>query len=122
MQHAPYLKALCTAYAGRVLFAGVYITEAHAADEWPVGARISFCKQPTTMAERAALAAAFQRDFALNYPLLVDTMANHFLEAFAAWPFRFYVVRGGKIVFKAELESYGYNIQSLGEWLEANVQ
>jgi len=76
---------------------GVYIAEAHAADEWPVGARVSFCKQTRTVEERVALAKVYATGAAMAYPMLVDTMANEFMDAFAAWPFRVYIIQGGKV-------------------------
>jgi len=33
----------------------VYVAEAHARDEWPVGESVSFCDAPKTLAERVAL-------------------------------------------------------------------
>jgi len=43
-------------YKERAVFLVVYITEAHAKDEWPVGKTISFCNQPKALSERCALA------------------------------------------------------------------
>ena len=107
MQHAPYLSHLAQLYEGKALFAGVYIAEAHAADEWPVGARVSFCNQPRTLEERVALAKSFRERFEGSFPLLADTMDNQFMDAFAAWPYRFYIVQGGKVALKAMPDESG---------------
>jgi len=124
MQFAPRLKALCTEYKGKALFAAVYIAEAHAADEWPVGARISVCNQTKSVDERTALAKTFASEVDLQFPMLIDTMANHFMDVFAAWPFRFYIVQHGKVVLKAmpQAGEFGYDQDVIGEWLAANVQ
>ena len=37
----------------------VYIQEAHAKDEWPVGEQVSFCEQPKTLEARLAVARHF---------------------------------------------------------------
>jgi len=103
----------------------VYITEAHAADEWPVGARISFTNQTRSVEERRVLATRFATDFGLSFPLLIDSMANGFMDAFAAWPMRFYIVKGGKVVLRAMPGqgegAYGYDASVLSDWLAANV-
>jgi len=80
----------------------VYITEAHAADEWPVGKTISAHKQPTSTQERCGLASEFSSTRLTNVPMLVDNISNGFQKAFAAWPFRYYLVKDGKIVHKAQ--------------------
>lgn len=125
MQLAPYLNGLCQQYKGKALFTAVYIVEAHAADEWPVGARLSFTKQTRSVQERTDLAKSFCDRFDLDFPMLIDTMTNQFMEAFASWPFRFYVVKGGKVLFKAmpgdgDL-AFGFDPATLGAWLAENV-
>jgi len=124
MQHASYFNELCKQYQGKALFTGVYIVEAHAADEWPVGPRLSFCNQTKSVDERCNLASDFSSEFELAFPFLVDTMENHFMETFAAWPFRYYVIQHGRVVFKAmpNEERFGYNVTTLGKWLSENVK
>jgi len=80
----------------------VYITEAHARDEWPVGPSISFCSQPRTLEERCQLAEKFINTRLYRVPMLVDAMENNFQKAFAAWPFRFFIVKDNRIAYKAE--------------------
>jgi len=123
MRHASYFNKLATQYQGKVLFTAVYIVEAHAADEWPVGPRLSFCNQTQSVSERSDLANQFSAKFDVQFPMLVDTMENKFMDLFAAWPFRYYVIKAGKIVFKAEPSSqFGYDVNELGSWLARNVQ
>jgi len=107
----------------RAEFLAVYITEAHAKDEWPVGETVSVCNQPKSMDERLAIANQFVKDHDYKVPLIVDTMNNSFQKMFAAWPIRFYIVRNGKIVYKAQpdLESYTYNIDEVEAWLNTNA-
>jgi len=80
----------------------VYITEAHASDEWPVGPSISFCRQPQSLEERCELAQKFVNTRHYRVPMLVDTIENNFQQAFAAWPFRYFIIKDNKIVHKAE--------------------
>jgi len=103
----------------------VYIAEAHAADEWPVGTRISCCNQTRTVEERVQLAKTFCTETGLAFPVLVDTMANTFMDAFAAWPFRYYVIRAGKVACKPmphEGNHFGYDVKALGKWLGEHAQ
>jgi hypothetical protein len=93
----------------------VYITEAHASDEWPVGPSISFCRQPQSVEERCGLAQNFVNTRLYRVPMLVDTMENDFQKAFAAWPFRYFIVKENRIAFKAQpsVISLCYNAQEL---------
>lgn len=101
----------------------MYITEAHAADEWPVGPSISFCTQPKETSERCVLARKFVEKTKLDMPIVVDTLENQFESAFAAWPLRFFVVKDGKVVFKAQpnLDDYAYDVLDLSDWLAAHT-
>jgi len=110
-------------YKDRTGFLVVYITEAHAKDEWPVGKTISFCNQPKVISERCDLARKYSEDNQLTIPVVVDTMDNSFESKFAAWPVRFYVVKNGKLVFKAQpnTEHYAYDPTELSKWLKNNA-
>lgn len=85
----------------------VYIAEAHAADEWPVGDAYSVRRevvQPKTLAARVSDAAHFMDHFGLDWPLLVDDpeAGDPFLNQYGAWPTRFFVLKDAKISFIAE--------------------
>ncbi len=96
-----------------------YITEAHAADEWPIGPEISTRVQPTSDAERVE--AANELSERCGMPMLVDTIENNFEEAFAAWPFRFWGVENGKlslVAWPATTEGNpGYSKDDAIKWL-----
>jgi len=101
-------------------FVSVYITEAHAADEWPIGNTISFCKQPKKLNERVELARRLTEEIPFPFPVVVDTMENTFDSIFAAWPFRFYIVSAtGELLYKAQPDPviYGYNAEDLTKFL-----
>jgi len=123
LRHASYFEHLYNKYKDRANFLVVYITEAHARDEWPVGKTISFCDQPKTLSDRCVLARKYSADNSLTIPVYVDNMNNHFDEVFAAWPLRFYVVKNGELVFKAQpnLEHYAYDPTELSKWLKINT-
>ena len=52
------------------------------------------------MSSRCQVAREFQVDKEYKIPLVVDTMDNHFNEAFGAWPARFFIVLNNVLVFK----------------------
>jgi len=110
-------------YKDKAEFLIVYITEAHAKDEWPVGKSVSFCDQPKVLEERCVLARKYNDENELSIPMGVDLMCNGFENVFAAWPVRFYVVKEGKLVWKAQpnLEHYAYDPTELSKWLKLNT-
>jgi len=118
MRAVPELHALAGQYQD-VNFLSIYITEAHAKDEWPVGSKVSHCKQPKTLSERLAIANAFVKQQEVKLPLAVDTMTNSFQQEYAAWPFRFYVIQDGKMALIAQptAETHYYTLQDLKDWL-----
>jgi len=112
-------------FQGQASFLAVYITEAHARDEWPVGKKVSFCDQPTTLEARVALAKRLTTELDCPARVVVDKMDNEFMNTFAAWPFRYYIVQNGKIALKAQpsMSSYGYTFEKdLREWLNEHTR
>jgi len=97
----------------------IYIAEAHARNEWPVGKTISCVDQPTTLFQRLENARQFQKNFNFQMPMLVDNMENTFHATYGSWPFRFYVIHDGKLVLKAEPDQidFGYNIDEIDNWI-----
>jgi len=74
-----------------VNFLTIYISEAHAMDEWPYGNKICL-NQPKTMEERLKIANQFVSDKKYSVPMVVDSMDNKFETKFAAWPERYYIL------------------------------
>jgi len=77
-------------------FVAVYIAEAHAQDEWPLGKKVCLM-QHKTMEERLSAARSFQKDYDFQIPLLVDLMDNNFDGLYSSWPERFYIIDGFKM-------------------------
>lgn len=117
----PRLNRLAEEYQGRVSFAVVYIAEAHAKDEWPVGDAISFCDQPKQIDERLQLARQLQSSRAVSVPVYVDTMDDCFLKQYSPWPLRFFVLSEGTLRWKAVPCGSGYDIEALAQWLKLNL-
>jgi len=115
-------------YGQKVVFLTVYITEAHAKNEWPCGKTLSFCDQPKTTEERCEIACIAKKKYSLSLPILVDTINNSFDAQFAAWPFRFYGLTFNKgsatLGFKAQPDLqpwYAYEVTIIETWLKENI-
>jgi len=108
-------------YKASADFLAVYITEAHARNEWPAGFKLSTCDQPTTREERLILANQLTYSNQLCMPLLVDDIDNQFEAVFAAWPVRFYILQHGMIACKAQPSAfmYGYDFNEILHFLDA---
>jgi len=80
-----------------------------------VGPSISSCTQPKSTQERCGLASEFVTKRNYRFPILVDSIQNHFQEAFAAWPFRFFVTRDDRIIYRADPNTVNlsYHIEEL---------
>lgn len=105
-----------------VNFVAVYIVEAHAIDEWPVGDPLKIT-QPISTLERCGLARSFIKSYNLQIPMLVDNIDNGFSTNWAAWPVRFYVVHEKKLVFKAQpdhMNTYDSIPERLDVFLSSN--
>jgi hypothetical protein len=76
-------------------------------DEWPIGDQFVLgreVRQQKTLAARALEAVAFCEEFGLSFPLAVDSpeTGDLFLNAYGAWPTRFFIMKNGKINFICE--------------------
>lgn len=100
-------------------FLAVYIAEAHARDQWPMGKTISCVDQPKTLEQRLTNAQQCKKNYNFEVPMVVDNMNNDFHLTYGSWPFRFYVLHQGKLVFKAEPDekTFEYDLNQLDHWI-----
>ena len=116
----------------------MYVAEAHAEDEWPLGNHVSIIKKHTTLEERAAASQRFRFCDRLDgdggplppMPMAVDGMDDAFVQAFACHPERTFVLRaasgdaggdaggGPTLLWKARAREGGYDIAELRAFLE----
>lgn len=100
----------------------VYIKEAHAVDEWPLGHDVEVA-QPKTLEERLALARQFRDEHNVQFPIVVDGVENHFTHTFSAWPERYYLVEGQRLAEACEpTTEYGYDRLGLRRMLRDYVR
>lgn len=120
-----YFESLNKKYTGKAVFLAVYISEAHAKDEWPIGNVFSFANQPVNQEERCTMAKLYIEKWKFEtIPMYVDSMENTFQDDFAAWPFRFYgIENGNKLTLKAQpdMSCYSYDVTVVEKWLEERL-
>ena len=114
----PELAALAAEFAGRAALLTVYIAEAHAADEWPIGASAPAASAPADDAaplpppagpvlqhrDAGARRAAARAFAAAGWPtpLALDALDDGALRLFGAWPLRVYVIHRGRVAHKSQ--------------------
>jgi hypothetical protein len=106
-------------YKQQVDFLTVYIEEAHAVDEWPIGSRLAY-KQPKTTTARRQVARDCIADLQYRIPVLLDAPPeNLFGQCYAPWPVRFYLIDArGRMAFIAEPDQCGsYSLAPLTDAL-----
>jgi hypothetical protein len=103
-----------------VEFITVYILEAHAQDQWPISsARFTpdgnpiIYNQPKTNEERLTVAKDFVNAFNFRIPIVIDDITNPFEEVYACWPLRFYIIKDGILVYKAQPKNCTYDLGEL---------
>jgi len=102
-------------------FLAVYISEAHAKNEWPLGNIVSL-NQPKEMEQRLSVAKHFVEKFHFEIPTLVDKMDNNFDISYACWPERFFIIQNltMKLVGEPTTE-FGYDREEIVNWLKNNA-
>jgi type I thyroxine 5'-deiodinase len=108
-------------YKSSVNFLTVYIAEAHASDEWPIGSAVSY-EQTRSHEARAQAAKDMIRDLDYRLPLLLDDpRTNAFDSNFASWPLRFYILQNNKVVYKAQPRDCTYSIEELEQSIQRAI-
>ena len=108
-------------YRDRADFYFVYIEEAHAHDVWPLAsnqrAKVVY-GTARDATERSSVAQVCTSALKIDFPTLVDDMANGVARTYAAWPTRMYVIDPrGTIVFKSRPGPFGFEAAELAQAL-----
>jgi len=105
-------------YKGIANFVCIYISEAHAKDEWPLGNKVCL-NQHSKLEERLEAAMNFIKDYHFEIPILVDGMENTFDSLYASWPERFYIIENGRMeVIGFPTIEFGYDRNEISVWLQ----
>jgi hypothetical protein len=104
-------------------FVYIYISEAHAQDEWPLG-NVESHPQPKTIEDRLILAQSFRDVYMTkagqveDIPVFVDGIENSFDE-YAVWPERFYIIENNILVHIGEpCTELGFDRGKIEDYLE----
>mmetsp|Transcript_50184 Transcript_50184/g.61567 ORF Transcript_50184/g.61567 Transcript_50184/m.61567 type:complete len:124 (-) Transcript_50184:64-435(-) len=90
-------------------FITIYISEAHASDEWPLRTKKSLLiKQHKTNLDRINVAKGFVNEYGFKLPMYVDTISNDFERTYSAWPLRAFVILKNKIIWHLKPKNPGY--------------
>jgi len=103
-------------YEEKAVFLTIYLTEAHAQDQWPLGKHVQVF-QHKTIQDRISVAKQFVAENRYTLPMVVDCMQNEFTWKYYAHPERFFVIIGGKLTFKANPQGAYYRLEDLEEYL-----
>ena len=117
----PAVTKLYKEYQDRAAFYFVYIEEAHAHDVWPLAsnAKASIVYGTAGSAdERTSVANICAKALKVEFPILVDDMANDVADVYTAWPTRLYVIdTEGTIAYKSRPGPFGFEAAGLAEAL-----
>jgi len=87
----------------------VYIREAHARDDWPLG-RIVSVDQPKTLQERLNVVQNFIQTNNFQIPILIDDINDSFCKTLCAWPERYFIIENRQFTFIGNPSNeYGYD-------------
>ena len=72
----------------------VYIEEAHATDEWNIGMSAgSIVESHKTIEDRMKCIEMFKKNNNVKFPIYPDDMESTFMNTFASWPVRCYIIK-----------------------------
>eukprot|EP00747_Dinoflagellata_sp_TGD_P171192 gnl/TRDRNA2_/TRDRNA2_204664_c0_seq1.p1 gnl/TRDRNA2_/TRDRNA2_204664_c0~~gnl/TRDRNA2_/TRDRNA2_204664_c0_seq1.p1 ORF type:complete len:198 (+),score=38.09 gnl/TRDRNA2_/TRDRNA2_204664_c0_seq1:84-596(+) len=87
-----------------------------------MGRDVSIAASHKSLEERLSCALRMKEQFGLELPMSVDTMADTFLDSYAAWPERFYIFHGGIVAYIAQPKHAAYCPAELRLWLSMYVR
>jgi hypothetical protein len=105
----------------RVEFLVVYVKEAHPEDGWQIGINHDQCvvyQQPTSMDERAVIAADFIARHQVTIPVAIDDMENTACDRYAGSPERLYIIDEQGVVMHRSPEG-PFQMDAVDAWCDA---
>ena len=106
-----YLNDLYNQYKSKINFYTIYISEAHANDEWPIRIKKELqCNQHKNNLERWNACVKFINDYNYEIPCFIDSISNEFQQKYAAWPARAFLInsKNNKIEWILNPRNPGY--------------
>ena len=110
----PEVETLYSEYKDVATFLMIYVREAHPTDGWAMEANTKAkvaVKQPTTLAERAAVCNLFGERLKATVPLAVDDVNDATGNAYSGMPARLYLIDPqGKVAYKSGRGPFGFKV------------
>lgn len=92
----------------------IYISEAHAADVWPIGLSAGVINMKHIIIEdRIRCAKNFRKRYSFKVPIVVDSMDNLFRDCYSSWPFRAFIIKDKKIRYISDIKNSEYDITDI---------
>ncbi len=93
------IKSLKELYRDKLNFIFIYISEAHASDEWPISLKYNPC-QHKKIEDRIRVANEFKKEFELDISIYVDSMNDeNFEKIYSCWPERAFIFHNSVIEY-----------------------
>jgi hypothetical protein len=108
-----------------VSFLAVYVKEAHPEDGWILTENVRSgisVTDPTTAAERDAVADLCATGLRLAMPMAVDGLDNAVTSAYGGWPDRLYLIgRDGRVAFQGGRGPDGFKPEELAAAIDEEL-
>lgn len=92
----------------------IYISEAHAADIWPIGLSAGVINYSHKKIEdRIKCAEQFKKDNQFIIPIYCDSIEDTFEKLYASWPFRFFVIENKKLIKIGQPEDSQFDLTEI---------
>lgn len=122
-QVEPFMK-IVHKYSSIVDFLTIYISEAHASDQWHFGTNPFQVRAHRSLDDRIMATFLLKKEFEKYgwkeslMTIAADPMNNQARKLYTALPERFGVIKEGKIEFLSKVGSENYLVSNLEDWLE----
>eukprot|EP01125_Pyxidicula_operculata_P000370 TRINITY_DN10410_c0_g1_i1.p2 TRINITY_DN10410_c0_g1~~TRINITY_DN10410_c0_g1_i1.p2 ORF type:complete len:121 (-),score=21.55 TRINITY_DN10410_c0_g1_i1:195-557(-) len=113
-----HMHRIVQRFAKQADFIAVYISEAHASDEWKIDGYDVCYRQPRTLDEKIKVASDFVKNKNFQVPLYIDLMDKNAEISYEANPERLYIICDGIIMYKGGPGPYGYHLSEIESFLE----
>ena len=102
----------------------IYISEAHAQDEWPISSarcsptgQVINIKAHKTLSDRVQAAKNFQELYQLKWQVVVAPMDGSFEQLWRPWPIGIYYLKNQQVKYKAESKASSFDLLGLQQVL-----
>ena len=98
----------------------IYIEEAHAIDEWPIGNSAGVINwKHNTLQDRKICAEKMITEHGFEIPVYLDSMDNQFQKNYGCWPFRCIIIDQDNIIqYKSIPKQAEYDFMEIYHYIE----